>query len=64
LLIEGARFNDAMHGLPTGNTSFIPKGVFRFMSHAEANRHQADCLTQGMARIARERALAAYRAGE
>lgn len=55
LLSEGARFNDAMQGLPTGNTSFIPKGVFRFMSHEEANRHQADCLIQGMARVARAR---------
>lgn len=55
LLVEGARFNDDMHRFPTGNASFIPKGVFRFMTHEEANRHQLDCLVQGMAQIAVER---------
>jgi hypothetical protein len=33
LLAEGARFNDEMHRLPTGASSFIPKGVTRFKSH-------------------------------
>jgi hypothetical protein len=55
LLAEGARFNDALNRLPTGNTTFIPKGVYRFMTHAEANQHQTDCLTKGMAMIAQER---------
>ena len=55
LLAEGARFNDGIHRLPTGNTTFIPKGVFRFKSHEDANRHQQDCLVEGMARIALER---------
>jgi hypothetical protein len=50
----GARFNDEIHRLPTGNASFMPKGVFRFRTHAEANRHQMDCLVAGMA----DRALA------
>ncbi len=27
LLAEGARFNDEIHQLPTGETSFIPKNV-------------------------------------
>lgn len=58
LLAEGARFNDEIHRLPTGNTSFMPKGVYRFMTHAEANRHQLDCLVNGMAQVARERANA------
>ncbi|MDP1525327.1 MAG: hypothetical protein Q8M20_05920 [Rhodocyclaceae bacterium] len=52
LLAEGARFNDEIHRLPTGNASFIPKGVYRFMTHAEANQHAMDCLAKGMARIA------------
>ena len=56
LLAEGARFNDEIHRLPTGNTTFIPKGVYRFMTHAEANQHQVDCLAKGMAKIAQERA--------
>lgn len=55
LLAAGARFNDEIHRLPTGNTTFIPKGVYRFMTHAEANQHQMDCLARGMAKIARER---------
>ena len=56
LLAEGARFNDEIHRLPTGDTTFIPKGVYRFMTHDEANQHQLDCLAKGMARIAQERA--------
>lgn len=55
LLAEGARFNDEIHRLPTGNRTFIPKGVFRFKNHEEANHQQLDYLTQGMAQIARER---------
>lgn len=58
LLAEGARFNDELHRLPTGNTTFIPKGVYRFMTHQEANQHQFDCLVKGMALVARERANA------
>lgn len=56
LLAEGARFNDEIHRLPTGNTTFIPKGVYFFRTHEEANRHQLRCLAEGMARIARDRA--------
>jgi hypothetical protein len=55
LLLEGARFNDEIHRLPTGNMTFIPKGVYRFMTHAEANLHQLDCLAKGMAKLAQER---------
>lgn len=55
LLAEGARFNDEIHRLPTGNDSFIPKGVYRFKTHAEANRHQQDCMAKGMASVARSR---------
>lgn len=54
-LSEGARFNDEIHRLPTGDSTFIPKGVFRFKTHEEANRHQLDCLVEGMVRAARER---------
>lgn len=55
LLAEGARFNDEIHRLPTGNTTHIPKGLYRFKSFEEANQHQQDCLVAGMAKIALER---------
>jgi len=55
LLAEGARFNDELHRLPTGHTTFVPKGVYRFMTHAESNQHQLDCLAKGMALLAQER---------
>ncbi|MCX7148628.1 MAG: hypothetical protein NTY05_04330 [Rhodocyclales bacterium] len=58
-LTEGARFNDEIHRLPSGSDSFIPKGVYRFKTHAEANRHQLDCLAKGMASVARTRQTSA-----
>jgi hypothetical protein len=56
LLAEGARFNDEIHRLPTGNRTFIPKGIYRFKSFDEANRHDLDCIVAGMAQAALERA--------
>lgn len=55
LLAEGARFNDDIHHLPTGSRTFIRKGLYRFKSHTEANRHDLDCLAEIMAEIALER---------
>ena len=55
-LAEGARFNDELHKLPTGNTTFIRKGLYRFKTHEEANRHADSCLTEGMAQVALDRA--------
>lgn len=55
LLVEGARFNDEIHRLPTGKRTRIPKGVYRFKSHAESNRHEVDCLIESMAQTALER---------
>ena len=55
LLAEGARFNDEIHRLPTGNRTFIPKGVYRFRSFEESDRHDLECLATGMARAALER---------
>ncbi len=49
LLKEGALFNDELHKLPTGKTSYIPKGVYRYKTHEDAEKHQNDCLAQGMA---------------
>jgi hypothetical protein len=55
LLAEGAHFNDEIHRLPTGRTTYIPKGVIFFKTHEEANRHQLDCLVKGMVQTALER---------
>lgn len=55
LFLEGTRFNDEIRRLPTGQTTCIPKGVFFFKTHAEANQHQEDCLAKCMAKIALER---------
>lgn len=55
LLADGARFNDEIHRLPTGNRTFIPKGVYRFKSFEDANRHDIDCVVAGMAQTALER---------
>lgn len=52
LLAEGARFNDEIHRLPTGATTFIPKGVFRFKTQEDANRHADACVAEGMAHAA------------
>jgi hypothetical protein len=56
LLAEGARFNDDIHRLPTGEATGIRKGVYRFRTHGEANQHQMACLIDRMAEIARKRA--------
>ena len=55
LLVEGARFNDELRKLPTGNSTFIPKGVYRFKTHEEANRHAERCLIECIVRAALER---------
>ena len=55
LLAEGARFNDEIHKLPSGGTTCIPKGVFRFKSHEEANEHWLACVSNAVARTAMER---------
>ncbi|MGE0646192.1 MAG: hypothetical protein AB7P24_21280 [Nitrospira sp.] len=54
LLAEGARFSETIAHLAT--STFIPKGVYRFRSHMDANKQQDDCLAKGMGRLAAERA--------
>jgi hypothetical protein len=56
LLAEGARFNETMAKLAP--CTFIPKGVYRFASHEDANRHQQDCLVRGMGLLAAQRGTA------
>jgi hypothetical protein len=52
-LAKGARFSESFSCM-TGS-SFVPKGVYRFRTQDDANRHWMDCLAQGMARIALQR---------
>jgi hypothetical protein len=56
LLAEGARFNDEIHRLPTGNHTGIAKGIYRFKSFDEANRQDAERIAQVMAESAQRRA--------
>jgi hypothetical protein len=53
LLAEGVRFSETIAHL--AKSTFIPKGVYRFRSHLEANTQQVDCLAKGMGRLAAER---------
>ena len=55
LLAEGARFNEEIHRLPTGGSTFVRKGVYRFRSFEDADRHRAECLAQSMALVALQR---------
>jgi len=52
-LAEGARFSESVSRLSP--RTFIPKGLYRFNSHEEANRHEQDCLVRGMGLLAAER---------
>jgi hypothetical protein len=53
LLAEGARFGESVAALV--KSAFVPKGVYRYKSHEDANHHQQDCLIQGMGRLAAQR---------
>ena len=53
MLAEGARFNEAISRL--SQSTFVPKGIYRFASHEAANRHAEDCLVEGMGRLAATR---------
>jgi len=49
---EGARFNESLQSLPTGNQTFIPKGIYFFKTNQEADNHRGTCLIQGMVQVA------------
>ena len=53
-LADGITFSASIAQLAGGRV-FFPKGVFRYKSHEEANQHQASCLAEGMAKLAKER---------
>ena len=47
LLAAGARFSESLAAM--GTQTFIPKGLYRFSSLEAANRHQFDCIANGLA---------------
>ena len=56
LLVEGAQFKDEIHKLPSGKTTCIQKGVYRFKSHDEANEHWLTCVANAVAQTTMEHA--------
>ncbi|MCX7194245.1 MAG: hypothetical protein NTY60_11620 [Proteobacteria bacterium] len=43
LLMRAALFNEMMQSvMPYGKSGYIPKGVYRFKSHRDANQQQDD----------------------
>jgi len=51
-LIRATAFNEMMQSvMPYGRTGCIPKGIYRFKTHEEANLHQDECLARHMAKI-------------
>ena len=55
LLLEGARFNDEIHRLPTGGRTLSRKGIYRFSNVDEANRAERDRVATAVALAAQER---------
>ena len=53
MLLEGAHFSATIAHL--AKSTFIPKGLYRFRSHKDANTHQENCLIQSLGRLAAER---------
>lgn len=55
LLAEGARFNEGFQELPMGRMTAIPRGVYRFHGHEDADLHSRDCLAARMVNVAKAR---------
>ena len=53
-LVMGACFNDEMSRFSGGG--HVPKGVYYFKTHQEANQFDLDCLAKKMAKMAVKRA--------
>lgn len=53
LLRRGCEVNDALHSLPTGNTTYFPKGIYRYNTFEQANQHWISCIAKGIARVAK-----------
>jgi hypothetical protein len=54
LLVEGARFNSAMQEL-SGDWTCIPKGVYRFKTHEDANQFDLHCVAKKMSLLSKKR---------
>lgn len=54
-LLEGILFNDEMHKLPTGSSTGVKKGIYRFKDFDEADKHREDAIVENMKRIWRNR---------
>ena len=53
-LKRAAMFNETLQAtMPNGNQGYIPKGIYRFKTHRDANKHQDDCLVAHLVRIAK-----------
>jgi hypothetical protein len=55
LLVASARINDSLRRFPGAGSTFIPKGLYRFATHEDADEHRLACLARGMARLANKR---------
>ena len=53
LLREGAKFNEEFQKLSPGRWTGVPKGVYRFRTHEEANRHDEACAAARVAQLAK-----------
>lgn len=53
LLREGALFNTEMQKLQS--TFRFPRGVFRYKSHEEADRHMMDCVVESIVAVQQAR---------
>lgn len=51
-LREAAAFNEMLqNAFPLGKQGYIPKGIYRFARPEQANKQEAVCLAQHMAKI-------------
>jgi hypothetical protein len=53
LLREGALFNTEIQKLQS--TFRFPRGVFRYHTHEEADRHMSDCVVDSMVAVQKSR---------
>jgi hypothetical protein len=53
LLREGAMFNTEMQKLQS--TFRFPRGVFRYKSHEDADRHMMECVVDAMVAVRKSR---------
>lgn len=60
-LKRGCAFNESLQSFfPAGRVGYIPKGVYRFKTHADANAHQDDCLAIHMAQLSLKRSARSH----